>query len=75
MTDAILDGAIFSNRTKFLGIDLSAVDFPFASLLQDLAVSQQRIRAFRATQALLLPSSLNGLVIMVVHLEDLLYVV
>jgi hypothetical protein len=43
MNDVILDSVIFNNRTKFLGVNLSAIDFTLASLLQELAVGQQKI--------------------------------
>jgi uncharacterized protein YjbI with pentapeptide repeats len=43
MNDVILDGVSFNNRTKFLGVNLSSIDFTLASLLQDLALGQQKI--------------------------------
>lgn len=43
MDGVILDDVTFNNRTKFLGINLTSIDFTLASLLQDLAVGQQKI--------------------------------
>jgi hypothetical protein len=43
MNDVILDGVSFNNRTKFLSVNLSSIDFTLASLLQDLVVGQQKI--------------------------------
>jgi hypothetical protein len=43
MNDVILDGVSFNNRTKFLDVNLSSIDFTLASLLQDLTLGQQKI--------------------------------
>ena len=39
-----LDNVLFDNETSFLGVDLNAVNFTLATLLHDLALSQQRIQ-------------------------------
>jgi len=43
MDNALLDNVEFDNRTSFVGVNLNAINFTLAALLQDLAVGQQRI--------------------------------
>ena len=40
----MLDNAIFNSKTSFLGVNLHNVNFTLATLLYDLALSQQRIQ-------------------------------
>jgi hypothetical protein len=44
LDDALLDNVQFDNKTSFLGVDLHKINFTFATLLYDLALSQQRIQ-------------------------------
>jgi|688.fasta_scaffold05883_19 hypothetical protein len=44
LTDVFLDNVKFNSETSFLGIDLHKVNFTFATLLYDLALTQQRIQ-------------------------------
>ncbi len=44
LNDALLDNVQFDNKTSFLGVDLHKVNFTLATLLYDLALSQQRIQ-------------------------------
>lgn len=41
---ALLDNVKFDNSTRFLGVDIHKVNFTLATLLYDLALSQQRIQ-------------------------------
>lgn len=41
---ALLDNVRFNSSTRFLGVNLHAVNFTLATLLYDLALSQQRIQ-------------------------------
>ncbi len=43
MDGVLLDNVIFDNRTSFQGVNLNAINFTLAALLQDLALNQQRI--------------------------------
>lgn len=43
MDDVLLDNVDFDNKTEFLGIDLNKINFTLASLVRELAISQQRI--------------------------------
>ncbi len=43
MDGVLLDGVDFDNETRFLGVNLNAINFTLAALLQDLALYQQRI--------------------------------
>jgi hypothetical protein len=47
LTDVFLDNVKFNSETSFLGIDLHKVNFTFATLLYDLAITQQRIQQLR----------------------------
>ena len=42
--NTLLDNVRFNNKTQFLGVDLHKVNFTLATLLYDLALSQQRIQ-------------------------------
>lgn len=44
LDDALLDNVQFDNKTSFLGVDLHKVNFTLATLLYDLALTQQRIQ-------------------------------
>lgn len=44
MDDALIDNARFDSHTSFLGVKLHVVNFTLATLLYDLALSQQRIQ-------------------------------
>ena len=50
MDRALLDNVEFSNKTSFVGVNLNAVNFTLAALLQDLAITQQRIANLESTQ-------------------------
>jgi hypothetical protein len=50
MDQALLDNVDFNNKTSFVGVNLNAVNFTLAALLQDLAVTQQRIANLESTQ-------------------------
>ncbi|SJM95831.1 hypothetical protein CRENPOLYSF2_760004 [Crenothrix polyspora] len=41
---ALLDNVIFDNKTRFLGVNIREVNFTLATLVYDLALSQQRIQ-------------------------------
>lgn len=43
MDSVLLDNVDFDSRTTFVGVNLNAINFTLAALLQDLAVGQQRI--------------------------------
>ncbi len=43
MDGVLLDGVEFDHDTRFVGVNLNAVNFTLAALLQDLALYQQRI--------------------------------
>jgi hypothetical protein len=43
MEQALVDSVDFDNKTRFMGVNLNAINFTLAALLQDLAVTQQRI--------------------------------
>jgi len=43
MNSALLDNANYDGTTKFLGVNLNAVNFNLAALLQEQALTQQRI--------------------------------
>ena len=43
MDDVLIDNVEFDNRTEFLGVDLNKINFTLASLVRELAISQQRI--------------------------------
>jgi len=43
MDGVLLDGVQFDNATSFIGVNLNAINFTLAALLQDLARYQQRI--------------------------------
>ena len=43
MGDVLIDDVEFDTRTKFIGVNLNAIDFTLASLLQELAIGQQKI--------------------------------
>ncbi|MGZ5050449.1 MAG: ion channel [Methylobacter sp.] len=44
LSDALLDNVKFNQDTSFLGVKLHTVNFTLATLLHDLAVTQQRIQ-------------------------------
>jgi len=44
LDDALLDNVLFDNKTCFLGVDLHKINFTLATLLYDLALTQQRIQ-------------------------------
>lgn len=43
MAEAFLDGAKFDDNTRFLGVNLNAVNFNLAALLRERAITQQRV--------------------------------
>lgn len=43
MDKVLLDNVAYNNRTSFIGVNLNAINFTLAALLQDLALNQQRI--------------------------------
>lgn len=43
MDGVLLDNVEFDSKTSFVGVNLNAVNFALAALLQDLAIGQQRI--------------------------------
>lgn len=43
MRDVFLDNVQFDKNTKFIGVNLNAINFNLAALLQELALEQQRI--------------------------------
>jgi hypothetical protein len=43
MTNVLIDSTSFDNKTSFTGVNLSAVNFTLAVLLQESAIGQQRI--------------------------------
>ena len=43
LNETFLDGVKFDNKTSFIGVDLHKVNFTLATLLYDLALTQQRI--------------------------------
>ncbi|WP_434686933.1 pentapeptide repeat-containing protein [Pseudanabaena minima] len=50
MNGVLIDNTKFDNKTSFLGINLNSVNFNLAVLLQDLALSQQRIDNLESTK-------------------------
>lgn len=44
LSGALLDNVEFDRKTNFLGVDLNQINFTLATLLYDLALSQQRIQ-------------------------------
>jgi len=53
MTGVYTDSVKFNNKTSFLGVNLNSVNFTLAVLLQDLALSQQRIANLETTKPIL----------------------
>ncbi len=47
LDDALLDNAEFDASTHFYGVDLHRINFTFATLLYDLALSQHRIQQLK----------------------------
>lgn len=43
MQGVLIDNADFNNKTNFIGINLNDINFTLASLLQELAIGQQKI--------------------------------
>jgi hypothetical protein len=43
MSDVLIDNVQFNNKTSFIGVKLSNIDFNLSELLQDFALGQQRI--------------------------------
>lgn len=50
---AFIDNVTFDGRTSFIGVNLNAVNFTLAALLQDLAITQQRIENMQRTRPIL----------------------
>lgn len=53
MKDALVDNVQFDNKTSFVGVNLNEVNFNLAVLLQDLALTQQRISNLKKTRPVL----------------------
>lgn len=49
MDDALVDSVDFDHDTRFVGVNLNAINFTLAALLQDLALTQQRIANLERT--------------------------
>ena len=43
MNGVFLDNVDFDNRTSFTGVNINAINFTLAALLEDLALGQARI--------------------------------
>ncbi len=46
----LLDNVKFDRKTSFIGVNLSTINFTLAALIQDLAITQQRINNLEETQ-------------------------
>ena len=53
MNGVYTDSVKFNNKTSFLGVNLNSINFTLAVLLQDLALSQQRIANLEKTKPIL----------------------
>ncbi|HLC16926.1 MAG TPA: pentapeptide repeat-containing protein [Thermodesulfovibrionia bacterium] len=53
MDKVYLDNVCYDNKTSFLGINLSTINFNLAVLLRDLALTQQRIKHLEKSNPLL----------------------